>query len=581
MVGGGLSAGAMVSLAGCSGGGGGGGTAVFHHPNTQDYNTIQGNLHAAVDFDPWHIPQFVNTPYLNYNNQTGELTNYLLKDISVDGNTMTISIRDGFKWHDGTAVTADDVVTQYRLAYMSGDDPRGAAGNLENLFDSFDGIRKTGDLSAEFKLANELNEQTAILWMFHSQASGTAALWPPAKVFSKFTEAYGDATTESEKEDANSRLLEFTWDFDEVIGTGPWQFEETSGTEFRFSLFEDHPDSDLYEWNELVMPRQNQNDLIPAARSGNITSTYHNSPNADDANSLPDGWKSKNVGGPTPGGPALICNHEHDIYGMREVKQAFAHIVRGQGVSESLGTHYTDPVPPTYTFSKQLMETYMGSPIEGNLNVYNSTDKASELLQSAGFTEKNGKWHQPDGSPFEPTIKVFKGAPFTPTAQTVAGQLSNFGIETDVQVVESGVFFSKYPEGQYDLVVEFWSAGGANPYFGFLRNTIGFTGSSMLYPNEVTVPKVGNMGGQEQTFNVEELLNSALTADGQDQFVSEMRKLAWIANVTLPEIPTVMWKRIFFYDTNGWNWPADDSPLYGYNDLPSWPMRQGEISPSN
>lgn len=578
LVGGGLVAGGMASLAGCSGDSGSSSSSPFRIPNTQDYNTIQGNLVAGSDSDPWIIPSLIYESYLNYNIETDEITYNLIDELSIDGSTLTFSIKDGRKWHNGDPVTAKDVVTQFKIAMLAGNDPQLTQNSPESLFEK---ISQTDKHTVEVKLSGEFNKQLAIMQIFYAGATGTASLWTPTSVYGTFVTDWDNAASDSERKSVTSELLDFTVEYQDVVGNGLWQIEKTSGTEFTFSLFEDHPDSDNVNFDKIVMPRMNENDLVPAARSNNVTGFQHNNPTASAVESPPSGWNALEVTGDDSGGPALICNHQHDIYGKREVKQAFAHIVNGQGVVETLGEHIATPVPSTYTFAESLMDRYMGEPIKGNLNVYDSSEEAASLLKSAGFSQNGNTWHRPDGTPFSPTISVFDSPPFTPVAKTIAGQLSNFGIKTDVQVVEPGNFFAQFPEGSYDLVVEWWDAGGANPYFGMDRNFVGFTGGSMQYPEEVSVPPVGNMEGKEETVNVQDMLDSILTASNEKEMIQNVRKLAWVANVTLPEIPTVMTGAVYFYNTNGWNWPKSDASVFGYDDTPAWLMEQGELSQAN
>lgn len=575
LIGGGLSAGGMASLAGCSGDSGSGSSA-FIMPNTQDFNTIQANLVAGSNSDPWSIPSLIYEPYLNYNIPNDEITYNLIDELSIDGSTLTFSIKDGRTWSNGNPVTSEDVVTQFKIAKAAGGDPRLTQNSPGSLYNE---VSQVDEQTVEVELTDEFNERLITMQLFYAGATGTASLWTPTSVYGEYADAWDDASSESERETVTTDLLEFTVEYEDVVGNFLWQIEETSGTEFTFSLFEDHPESDNVNFDEIVMPRMNSNDLIPAARSNDITAFTHEAPTVSVADSPPSGWNTEQVTGSDSGGPALICNHQHDIYGMREVKQAFAHIVNGQGVAETVGEHIASPVPSTYTFSESLMDTYMGDPIEGNLNVYDSTDEAASLLESAGFTEEGGTWYQPNGNQFTPTIMGFNSPPFDTIAQTVGGQLSNFGIETEVQIVEGGNFFSQFPEGSYDLVVEWWDAGGSNPYFGMVRNFVGSTGGAMQYPEEVSVPPVGDMQGEERTVNVQDMLDSVITASTDEEMIQSIRELAWVANVTVPEIPTIMMRSIFFNNTNGWNWPESGSDLYSNGTARL--IEQGEVSSTN
>ncbi|WP_248517947.1 ABC transporter substrate-binding protein [Salinarchaeum laminariae] len=578
VVGGGLATAGIASLAGCSESAGGSSSA-FIFSNNQDLAATTANHYSATRSENKKIPALMYESYLNNNSRSGETTYNLIEEFSVDGSTLTFSIQDDRTWHNGDPVTAEDVVTHFRLAVATGNDP-----NLGITDAQFSGISQVDEHTVEVELNGEYNEQlirTRIFGAGSNTARG-ACLWTKTSEFGEYADTWANASSESERESVVTELTELTIDHQDIIGNGLYQIDETSGTEFTFSLYEDHPEAGDVDIDEIRMPVIMPSAFIPAARSGEHDTVRHFSPTADVAESPPSGWNTETVPGGSRGGPALIPNHQHEIYGMREVKQAFAHIIQSPEVVATIGEHIATPVPPTNTFSQTFMDEYMGDPIEGNVNVYDSTDEAASLLESAGFTQDGGTWYQPNGNQFSPTISTWSTGPYAPAARTVAGNLSSFGIETDVLVEENSTFFTNYPEGSYDLAMEHWGAGTSHPYFGMTRNFTGFGGGSMQFPEEVSVPPVGDMEGEEETVNVDEMLNSVLLASDNEEMIQSMREVAWVANVTLPVIPAVETQALLLYNESDWNWPENGSDTWGYQNVRvPWFIETGELSSSN
>lgn len=76
-------------------------------------NPIFGDLYGSIYGDHWPI----FSSLLDYDQQL-ELTPDLaaaLPEISADGLSVTVALREGVRWHDGDAFTAEDVVFTYRV----------------------------------------------------------------------------------------------------------------------------------------------------------------------------------------------------------------------------------------------------------------------------------------------------------------------------------------------------------------------------------------------------------------------------------------------------------------------------------
>jgi peptide/nickel transport system substrate-binding protein len=104
------------------------------------------------------FPQLVSSPYLVYDAEKDEYIYNLLKDVTVDGKTMTVTMADGFTWHNGDPVTAQDLVTQFKILKMSGLSHR-VLGDASGVVES---IEQSGDLTAEIMLTDELNPNIVI-----------------------------------------------------------------------------------------------------------------------------------------------------------------------------------------------------------------------------------------------------------------------------------------------------------------------------------------------------------------------------------------------------------------------------------
>jgi peptide/nickel transport system substrate-binding protein len=216
-------------------------------------------------------------------------------------------------------------------------------------------------------------------------------------------------------------------------------------------------------------------------------------------------------------------------------------------------------------------------------------DKAASLMQEAGASRNSdGTWVM-DGQPLEYEIATDSNDPRF--EQTVASQLSEFGINANIQTYSDTKFFNTLRQGPgYDM----WRGPGMAQYY---TQTASFWWSSMNYntalgeegvrnffPLEeeqdalegyadngwvagnynawedltIDVPPIGEPDGQTEEFPV--AYENGLKSRGPENYSQEFYKqFMWIANYYLPVLPMVRQFTQTFYDTAHWNWPTDDN----------------------
>uniref|UniRef100_UPI0025C37860 ABC transporter substrate-binding protein n=1 Tax=Caldivirga sp. TaxID=2080243 RepID=UPI0025C37860 len=112
----------------------------------------------------------------------------------------------------------------------------------------------------------------------------------------------------------------------------------------------------------------------------------------------------------------------------------------------SIPKPYPEPVTPNIisTFPKSVAKYYI--PCEFNLT------KAAELLKSAGLTYKNGQWYLPNGTQLTLTITAPSAwTSFVTQGQVVAEEWSAFGIPTKLLSMDLSTWFGTiYPHGEFE-----------------------------------------------------------------------------------------------------------------------------------
>jgi peptide/nickel transport system substrate-binding protein len=96
---------------------------------------------------------------------------------------------------------------------------------------------------------------------------------------------------------------------------------------------------------------------------------------------------------------------------------------------------------------------------------------AAELLTSAGFTQQNGKWMKPDGTPFKFTINTFQDGVINRLGTDLAQQWTQAGVDVTA-LVDPNVFTGTLQSGQYEAATAWTVASwGSNPDLSYFLDS--------------------------------------------------------------------------------------------------------------
>ncbi|MGC8615294.1 MAG: ABC transporter substrate-binding protein, partial [Thermoprotei archaeon] len=106
-----------------------------------------------------------------------------------------------------------------------------------------------------------------------------------------------------------------------------------------------------------------------------------------------------------------------------------------------------------------------------------NTSYAAQLLESVGFTKKNGQWYMPNGKPFTLSMQLPAGWTDVATMDTnIASQWTEFGVPTTVYMDDVGTYWgSIFPNGDFE--VGLWGLGTTSYFTAWgLAGFLGWTG---------------------------------------------------------------------------------------------------------
>ena len=298
--------------------------------------------------------------------------------LSEDGTTYTFTLREGVKFHNGQAVTAEDVVYSInRCAAV----PEGQEKPLVAAFSAVKSVEALDEKTVAVTIAQRDLEFISYM---------TAAIIP----------------ADYENQDTAP------------VGTGPFKFvSRTPQQDFVMERFEDYWGAPA--WLDKVTYKicENADALVMNLNGGAIDLCAHLT--SAQASQLNQNFQV--LEGTMNLVQAIYLNNQAKPFDNQLVRQALCYAIDRQGIMDMVadghGTAVGSSIYPAFTkyFLPELVDKYP-----------HSVEKAKELLAQAGY---------PDG--FDMTISVPNNyQPHMDTAEVVAEQLREAGINVTIQPVE-------------------------------------------------------------------------------------------------------------------------------------------------
>lgn len=471
--------------------------------------------------------------------------------LQVEDAQVDVPLHEDHSWHDGTPVTARDVVTRFRLMEL-----------MEYpVWDLLEDVEVVDDHTVRFHTVQGVNEEILLerfsTLMMATQHDEYEQFVPDEPV---------DEMNPTDRSILRGKLLNYTVRED-VTGWGPWQMEDIRDREMIFVPHEDHPLADRinfprvkFEWFSTKQSRA-QNLL-----GGNF-SGYDEVPNQLMSGQVPAKYREYHYRRRTGWGWAF--NYDHPYFEDRRIRQAFAfamdkdEIVRNSGLAEDIRSPHSHDTG-FYT-EEELHRVYFGDDILDELTVYDQdTERAAELLRAAGWQRDGGQWYDSNGEPASVTIRVCNMWPEQLNMANVSkDHLQAFGIDAQVESQELVVFYGQTMiNADYDMAA--WIAGAAEPNphapLSYMWNGSDVTTDTHNHPEEVEVPMpVGDPDGDLETVNVQDLL-SEIPQTPADESQELYRKLVWTYNQWLPVYCINEESAITYLDSSEFTAPDPDQP---------------------
>lgn len=484
------------------------------------YAGDNGNPTFVRNFNPFSTSKrtsvnFIYEPLEVVNSINGKSTPFLASgDKVVDSKTIEYTIRDGVKWQDGKAFTAQDVVFTFNLV------KKNAALDTLGVWQHIDTIESTGSTVTFHLKDDDVPAQTVI----NQQVIVPQHIWKSVKDPVKWTNA-------------------------NPIGSGPYKLGNFTPNKYTLVKNNAYWQSDKVAAETIICPASNKElDLVNKGYDW----AYSFMTNVDKT------WvganKQHNHYWFPPGGTvALFPNLTKAPYNDVNFRAGLSYAMNRDKIAKDAEEGYVEGATQTGLLMPNQKE-WLNSSIAENGKIKQDQDKAIEYFAKAGYSKSGDKLIDASGKQLSVTITVPSGyTDWLRGVQTLQSQLNAIGIAVKLNQPQPAAYTQAQNNGDYDLIVS--SYGGSGNVFQDYNN---------LLNSEFALPV-----GQSTTANFERYksdkadqlladLKKATTDEDQKKIVDQLQEIVY------NELPAIgifyggLWG--LFSDKNFTGWPSEDDP---------------------
>ena len=500
----------------------------------------------------WPMTGNVNLIYealFGYNQLTGKLEGILAKEFVFSKKTLEIQLHPDAKWHDGSAVTADDVVYTFELH-------KNYYTHLHSHWNFLSDVKAQGPGTVVFTLRNDNYNPL----MIRDIISTTAVL--PKSVFS--------AWEDSLKKAAPGKVLEGIRTLKNdvnMMASGPYTLEKYSDQKIVIKRVDNYWGNVLYE-NKMPAPNYvihsgyKSNDKFNLAlKQGllDISQTFY-----------PQIWKSFKQGVQTWYSeapyyipaliPSLLVNHTKKPFNDPAFRQAIARAINYEQIKNLAMYGYTPDIKPGFVipFGKES-KYFSQEDAKAYTPLYNEK-AARKALSDAGYSwNKEGLLLDPQGQKL-PRVKATCPSGWSDwesTLKIVITSLRAIGMDAREHFVEYPIWDKELKNGLFDMTMRTPQPDAAPslPWSRFnkvMSSTDYRPVGEIMYQNE----------GRYKNPSADSLLALIPKLDSEEEKTKAYYALNKLFMKDLPVIPLLYrpWHLYQFSNKNWTNFPTDANP---------------------
>lgn len=456
------------------------------------------------------------------------------------GDKVRITANENRTWHNGDPVTADDLYATYRIHGFNG-------GSFTNFVD-MSTLTKVDDRTIEMTLTKEANPNILKINMLGSAYGFRFNV--KHDIYKDHLKRLEDAEGDEEAMNAAQEKLT-NFELDEPVGTGWAKYKDRTPQKIVYEPYDDHPvgsEMEFDEWTNRYAEGQQAWQMALGSELDVVEDPANNvlkKLNKQEFSAFSHHFLSAQ---------ALQFNQNKSAFGDPRVRKAFA-----WGINMDKAINPIRNKGP-WGEARWIVEKPSGimvntgawlGDLENSLSQYapasRNEDKVIELMQDAGFERSvNSKWAK-DGELLKVPIKHYGWPYIVSYMQSVKEDLQamDFAVELSAPSTLTTDIFN----GDYEVTSGFWGQSWhPSTSLDVMTPDAGWMATNP--PETVEVAPVGKPDSSSTTeINVYDTYEAMMTSSSYENAKEPVRKLAWVYNQTLPQIPVFNQESLIAADT--------------------------------
>ncbi|MGB4057369.1 MAG: extracellular solute-binding protein [Alphaproteobacteria bacterium] len=355
-------------------------------------------------------------------------------DVAEDRSSVTVHINPKARFHDGSPITADDVIFSFETLREHG------RPNMRRVYKLVKEIRKIDSLTVHFAFGSGYDHETVMILAMMPVLSKK---WWTEKTFDAGTLTiplqsgpYKIASIDPGRRIIYERVKDY-WAKDLFQNVGHNNFERIIYDYYRDDgvAFEAFKAGNLSLRREYDAGKWNSGYTIPAVSSGKVAKE-----------SLTHGRPEKTR--------AFIFNTRRAPFDDIHVRQALNLLFDFDWMNKNLFHGKYKPINSYFPNSELAAQN---QPPSTKSNMRENMRKADKLLKEAGWIVTNGKRMKPDGTPFKFEI-ILSDSSDKKIALQFKNALKKMGIDIDIRLLDGADYIRRMNEYDYDMTLYYWQA---------------------------------------------------------------------------------------------------------------------------
>lgn len=482
--------------------------------------------------------------------------------------SLTIKVREGVLWHDGSPFNAYDVKSSFLILYL-----QGWGGNLNDIeiIDNYTvkfhwkhtmtTIEKRNIMLEKLRAPNHLYGE----WVKKAEIILAKAREINKIAYENWTERENkiNADLQLQKSEVLQEMYKYRPDL--PVGTGAFKVTHVSASEMELTKYDKSWSAKDVSVDKVKLLRGPSNDVLWAFLiAGDVDASHPATPEdvAEQILALND--KTKIVTPSDYGEFGFLFNTKKAPMSDINFRKAIAHLIDKDTVR--MVSSYYSKTSDTYNIPVigSIEDRWLNKSFLNTLESYDhSVEKAAEILEKAGYKkDEYGFYTTPSGDPIKLEIASIAGySDWVLASESFATQLSKFGIQSNVRTLEASYFHQQLQNNQFDIASNFGSDFKmyAHPAtsFGRFFDTNGYIKRASGLPDILKDKQGKNIVLQKQ---FEQMVNS----QSKNAIEKPLKTLSEISNQYLPFIP-IYEKNLTVFVVDGERvsgWPDKNDPIW-------------------